>query len=331
MPWASRSSSRESPSQPGKVKWALAGSRPPAPGRRRGSRPGPPYGPPRPGRRAGRRSRARTTRAARRRGGRPPRRRRWRGRRGCRSGRGAPGRRRAGRGRGPLAAEDQGADAVRAADLVTGDRHRGKAGGGEVDGDLAEGLDGVGVQRDAELRGDVGEFADRQDRADLVVGPHDRGQGDVVGVTGDRRAQGVGVDPAVRVDGEVLDGGALVFAEPVDGVEDGVVFDGARENPRPCGVRVAPGPVQALHGEVVGLRAAGGEDDLTGPGAERLREGLAGFLDRAAGPAAGCVEGRGVAGGAEMRGECLDRLGEHRGGRGVVEVCHGDADSTGRM
>ncbi len=128
-----------------------------------------------------------------------------------------------------LTAEQERPDAVRPADLVAGDGHRGEPGGAEVDGELAVGLHGVGVQRDAELRGDVGQFVDRLDRADLVVGPHDGGQGDVVGVACDRLAQRVGVDAAVGVDGEVLDGGALVLPEPVDGVEDGVVFDGAGE------------------------------------------------------------------------------------------------------
>lgn len=129
-----------------------------------------------------------------------------------------------------LTAEDQRADAVGSADLVAGDGHRGKAGGGEVHGDLTEGLDGVRVQRDCELGCRVGEFTDGQDRPDLVVRPHDGGEGHVVGVAGDGLAQGVRVDAAVGVDRQVLDGGALVFAEPVHGVEDRVVLDGAGED-----------------------------------------------------------------------------------------------------
>ena len=204
-----------------------------------------------------------------------------------------------------LAAQQQRADAVGAADLVAGDGHRGEAGGVEVDRDLTEGLHRVGMQRDAELLCHVGEFADRQDRADLVVGPHHGGQGDVVGVAGDGLTQSVRVDPAVRVDREVLDGGALVFAEPVDGVEDGVVFDGAGEDAGAGRVGVAAGPVQALHGEVVGLGAAGGEDDLAGAGAEGLGEGFTGLLDGAPRSAAGGVEGGGVAGDAQLGGQCL--------------------------
>ena len=120
-------------------------------------------------------------------------------------------------------------------------------------------------------------------RADLVVRPHDGGEGHVVGVAGDGLTQGFGVDAAVRVDREVLDGGALVFAEPVDRVEDGMVFHGTREDPGAGRVGVAAGPVQALHGEVVGLGAAGGGDHLAGAGAQGFRQGFAGFLDRPAG------------------------------------------------
>lgn len=128
---------------------------------------------------------------------------------------------------GVLAAEQQGADAVRAADLVSGDGHGGESGRGEVHVELTEGLDGVRVHRNAELPRHRGQFGDRQHGADLVVGPHHGDQGDVVGVALDGLAQGVGVHPAVRIDGQVLDGGALVFGEPVHRVEHGVVLDGA--------------------------------------------------------------------------------------------------------
>ncbi|CAM5194500.1 hypothetical protein BLIC30S_01843 [Bacillus licheniformis] len=224
---------------------------------------------------------------------------------------------------GVLAAEEQGADPVRAADLVAGDGHRGEAGGREVDGDLADGLDGVGVQGDAELGGGVGESADRHDRADLVVRPHDGGEGDGTGVAGDGLTEGLGVDAAVAVDGEVLDVGALVRGEPVDGVEHGVVLDRTGEDAGAAGVGVAAGPVEALHGEVVGLGAAGGEDDLAGPRAERGGEHLAPFLDGPPGASAGGVQGGGVARDGEVGGHRLDRLGQHGRGRGVVEVSHG--------
>lgn len=143
--------------------------------------------------------------------------------------------------RGVLPAEQQRADAVGAADLVAGNGHGGEPGGGEVDRELTESLDRVGMQRHVELGGRVGEFPDRHDRADLVVGPHHGGEGDVGGVAGDGLAQRLGVDPALGVDRQVLDGGALVLAEPVDGVEDRVVLDGlARPGCGPGRRRVGP-------------------------------------------------------------------------------------------
>lgn len=219
-------------------------------------------------------------------------------------------------------AEQQCADAVGAADLVAADRHGGEAAVAEVDVELPEGLDGVGVQRDPGLAGDGRQFADRHDGADLVVGPHDGGQGHVVGVALDGLAEGVGVDAPVAVHGQVLDLRALVLGEPVDGVEHGVVLDGAGDDPGPGGVGVAPRPVEALDGEVVGLRAAGGEDHLAGAGADRLGEGFAGLLHGTAGPAARGVQGGGVPRGGELRGHRRGGLRQHRGGGGVVEVGH---------
>ena len=151
MPWASSSRSRESPSQPGKVKWALAGRRSHGVAaqdrvrnRRTDGR--------RPGRRAGRRSRGRTTPAARRRAARPPRRRRRRARRGCRSGRAAPARRRAARVRGCTRGRAA-ARRCRTGRRSCGRRRSSRRGpeSAKSTGDLTEGLDGVGVQRDAEL------------------------------------------------------------------------------------------------------------------------------------------------------------------------------------
>ena len=90
-------------------------------------------------------------------------------------------------------------------------------------------------------RATADEFGDRHDRADLVVGPHHGGERDVVGVALDGLAQGLGVHPAVRVDRQPLDRRALVLGEPLDGVQDGVVLDGAGQDPGPgrFGVRRA--------------------------------------------------------------------------------------------
>ena len=83
--------------------------------------------------------------------------------------------------------------------------------------------------------------------------------------------------------------------------------------------------VGALDGQVVGLGAAGGEDDLRGAGPEHRGDPLARLLDDGAGGAAGGVQRRRVADPGGLLGEGLDRGRQHRGGRRVVEVgSHGE-------
>ena len=56
------------------------------------------------------------------------------------------------------------------------------------------------------------------------------------------RADGGQVDPAEGVDGQPHDLGALVLDEPLDGVEHGVVLDGAGEHDGAVGGRPCGGP-----------------------------------------------------------------------------------------
>ena len=160
------------------------------------------------------------------------------------------------------------------------------AGGREVDRQVADRLHGVGVERHAGLVGDGGELGHRLDRADLVVGPHDADERDVVGVLREDGAQVLDGDVAAPVGLEPGDLGALVVLDEVlDAVEDGVVLDAADDEPGAGRVGVAAGGTGALDGEVVGLGAAGGEDDLGRPGAEDAGDPLARLLDDARGPA----------------------------------------------
>ena len=46
----------------------------------------------------------------------------------------------------------------------------------DIDGELADSLGGIGVQEDAVLMGDGGEFGDRLQHAGLIIGVHDRHQ-----------------------------------------------------------------------------------------------------------------------------------------------------------
>ena len=91
----------------------------------------------------------------------------------------------------------------------------------------------------------------------------------------------------------------------------------ARRRRRPGRLAAPPEP---LDREVDRLGAAAGEDDLDAVGAERGGDALARLLEQALGLLAGAVDRRGVADHGERGGERLDRLGAHRGGRGVVEV-----------
>ena len=88
----------------------------------------------------------------------------------------------------------------------------------------------------------------------------------------------------------------------------------------PAVVRAAPRPVEALEREVVGLGAAGGEDHLAGSAVQRLGDRLARLLHDAARVPPGGVQRRRVAGRRELRGHRLDRRREHRRGGGMVEV-----------
>ena len=189
------------------------------------------------------------------------------------------------RGRLQLPAYDERADAVGAADLVPGHGHRVDARAGEVEGQLAEGLDGVGVHRDAVGVGDLDDLGDRLHRADLVVGPHHRHQGDALGVGLDGRPEGVDVEPAEPVDVDQLDLGALT-GQPDQRVEHGVVLDRRAQDAHAARVLGPARPEQALDGEVVGLGAAGGEHHLARPAAQRPGDRLARLLDDPPGVAA---------------------------------------------
>ena len=95
--------------------------------------------------------------------------------------------------------DDEGTDALGAAELVGADRDQVGPGGGLGHVDPGQGLDGVGV--DDGVGGvatdDLGHLGDGLDGADLVVDQHDRHEGDVVGASRSV-GQGVEVDHAPR-------------------------------------------------------------------------------------------------------------------------------------
>ena len=101
--------------------------------------------------------------------------------------------------------------------------------------------------------------------------------------------------------------------------------------PLSAGSTRAAGQPGALDREVVGLGAPGGEHHLGGPRAQGGADPLAGLLDDGAGGASRGVQRRGVADPGRLLGERLERGGQHRGRRRVVEVVgHRPTDSTFR-
>jgi uncharacterized radical SAM protein YgiQ len=162
-----------------------------------------------------------------------------------------------------------------------------------------------------------GDFRDRVDRTDLVVGIHHRG---------DRRlaAQGAshafGTDAPGLVDRQPLDletmPGSQLFRRPADrGMLAAVGHDPfhlPHSAPRKC---------RATQGQVVRLRTAGGENDLLRQAVQDLRHGLARRLNGSLGFLSVTVDGRGVA-------KILIEVGQHRrhhapvdrGRGGVIKV-----------
>ena len=186
-----------------------------------------------------------------------------------RRGAGARACRRGAWGRGGRSADEEDSDAFGGVDLVAGEGEEvdvlERAFGGEVEGELAGGLDGVGVEESAGCVGDGGEFGDGLDDAGLVVGVHDA---DEFGVGAEGGFRAAGSMRPCGVQGRKVTSTVVLFARDFGGVEDGVVLDGGGDEVG--GFAVAGfGGEDAEEGEVVALGAAGGEDDL---GVEAVEE-----------------------------------------------------------
>ena len=173
-----------------------------------------------------------------------------------------------------------------------------------LNGHLAHGLHGVGVEDDALLVADLADLADGLQDADFVVGGHD---GDEDGLVVDGALQVFDIDEAVSLYRQIGDAIAVLF-EALAGVEDGLVLGDLGDD---VVAALAVHLGDALDGEVVALGGAGGEDDLLGGGADELGDLLAGDLDGLLGlPAEGVVAAGGV---AELGGEVGHHRFEHAG------------------
>ena len=118
----------------------------------------------------------------------------------------------------------------------------------EVDRQLAVGGDRVDVQRHAGAGGEPRDLLDGLDRADLVVGPEHRDEGDGCRVAGELGLERVEAQPADLVERQLHDDGALVRGEPLDRVDRGVVLAGGDEDaarPDPPSTLPAPSPAAA--------------------------------------------------------------------------------------
>ena len=168
-------------------------------------------------------------------------------------------------------------------------------------------------------RGDLG---DRLDRADLVVGEHDRDQDRPVG---ERGLELVGIDPAVAVDRQ-LDDLEPELLEVAQRVTDRVVLDRRGDDAVAAGL-ARPGG--ALEREVVGLGAARGEDDLARLGVQALGQSFVGLVERRARDAPVRVRRAGVPErlGQERQHRVEDLATQRRRGR-VIEVDRHRADRT---
>ena len=162
------------------------------------------------------------------------------------------------------------------------------------------------------------------DCADLVVGEHDADQ-DRLGRDG--RLDVVRIDAAVAIHRQLHDLETELL-EIADGVADGVVLDRTGDDPVAASLA---GPGRALEGEVVGLGAAGGEDDLARSGAKGSGHALVGLVQPRAGTPAEAVQRGGVAEIVRQeRQHGLEGFTPQRSGGGVVEVDGHRSDCTPR-
>jgi len=167
-----------------------------------------------------------------------------------------------------------------------------------------------------------GDLGHRLDGPDLVVSEHDRDQDRLVV---ERRLELVRIHPPVAIDRQ-LDDLEPELLEVPQRMTDGVVLD--RRGDDPVAARLAR-PGRALQGEVVGLRAARGEDDLAPLGAQPCRDALVGIIERRARRA---TERMGRARVPERLGHerqhRVEDLAPERRRRGVIEVDRHRPDRT---
>ena len=191
-------------------------------------------------------------------------------------------------------------------EFVAGNREEIHAERIDIHGNFSGGLDRVGVKNNFVFAGDAGDFRDRLDRTEFVIGVHDGNQN---GFGANGAANIFRVNDAVLACGEIGDGDAALLEMLARAVNRFVLDAGGDDMRRLSGSRRSTGSGigrregvgnRAEDGVVVRLSAAGGEDNLLGLGAEQGSDLPASGLDRGACTLAGSVNGRGV---GKVRGE----------------------------
>ena len=152
---------------------------------------------------------------------------------------------------GDVPAEQQGADADRAAQLVAGDGQRGGAAGGEVDRDLPDRLDGVGVERHAVPAASAASSATGWTVPTSLFAHMTVTRAISSPCAASSAASAAGWIRPSSSTGSQLTVGALVRGQPVHGVEHRVVLDRAGQHPGAPGVGRPRGPEDALDSQVV--------------------------------------------------------------------------------
>ena len=159
------------------------------------------------------------------------------------------------------------------------------------------------------------DLGDRLDRADLVVGVHDRDEGRVVG---EQLPDAIGRDDARLIDRDERRPPAAP-GERLQRVQHGLVLDRAREQMTTAGRLERLGG--AADGEVVRLGAAAREHDFGRIGIDERRHRRSGVVQDRFGLLAEMMHARGipelVAGRAN---DGLDDLGREGGRRVVVKI-----------
>ena len=159
----------------------------------------------------------------------------------------------------------------------------------DVDFQMAHSLHGIGVEGYASFLTNRADLRDRQHGADFVIGVHG---GDQAGVGADGVFDLLGGDVVVILHVQIGDLKAFLF-QLCQGVQHGVVLKSGGDDVLFALARAEPGGGD--NGLIVGLAAAGGEDDLPWLAAQALGHGGTGGIQGFLCLLTHGVQGRGVA------------------------------------